>query len=262
MTIQWGDTGRVAYGSLRSFNISLATAREQVLSAGTTPASFTLPATQPGTPQISLTIAQSDLPTITPTPISVNYTALLYLGGQNSTGTAGGANYVINKNGSLFAQGTISSVSNTYYWTLNLYNLSGVVSGDKLDVYLYGSTALLCDYYGLQIYPIALNAAKTNKILKSVSYTLSTSSLTQGTPVVQGTGNNYIYPTNLTNAYATVSANFSIGAIAFTAGKGMYSLQYGDLNSGAFTNTSTTSRPVYYRDYYPSNISFREVNPS
>lgn len=263
MTIQLGDTGKVAYGSLKTFTISLATPYENLNASP-----IALGTSMPGTPTDSYTVAAGDFPTISPGAISNVYNGLLTLGGKNTVATAYALYYQINKNGTNVISGN-ASVSASQYWTLSIYHsaLNNIAAGDKLDIYLYGaaSSSFNYDYLGWIIYPSRFVLSKS-LITKDVTYTLSGTTaghLTKGTPSIAYTGNFYLFPTtDGTNNWPLSSSVTS--ATGFTcnpnaAGYGLGRVQYTDNQQNSFMQSNATYRPYYYNNNIPTKITFREI---
>lgn len=263
MTIAWGDTGRVAFGSLKTFNVTLATPYENLLA---TPQSLGTAAPTGGAAgDISYTLTSSDFPTISPSPYSVKYCAYLILSGQNLSGSSANVSYSVLKNGtSIVSNITQSGVANNNYWTHTHYRFYNVQVGDKLEAQTWASvTGVNLNYYSVVVFPSQLELTKAD-IVKNMSMTLSaSSSMTKGNPTVATTATWMMYPTNST------SASMSIGAGTYTAlsacidsalnGYSLGRLNYGDASLLTYTMTSGTYYPDYVKTVYPSQISFREV---
>lgn len=262
MTIQWGDTGKIAYGPLKTYTFSLATPNETLL--GTPVAS--LPTANPGTPQITITIGNSDLPTISPSPISVKYCAILYVGGKNTDAAAQTINYQCYKNGGAVSGATGSqSVASNNFWTMSHYRFYDVSVGDVLGVSLWSASANMnYDYYALVVYPTRPNIGKA-AINTNVAYgALINPSLTKGTPNVVFSNNPLIYPVNTANnfslngamTFGTLSWSLNSPTVAYYAFQTYHS---DNTTSSTTSDTSATYRPNYRRSTIPSTISFREI---
>lgn len=263
MTILWGDTGKVAYGVLKTFNISggtLATPYENLYASP-----IALGTALPGTPTDTYTVQATDFPTISPSPISVNWNAMLVVGGKNTVATAYTISYQINKNGTSIASGSAGSVTASQYYTITFPQsaLNGIASGDKLDIYLYGASgsSFNYDYMALVIYPSRMVLTKA-VIAKDVSYTLTNTlgKLTKGSPNLGFSGNFYIHPTTDTNSWAvstTSLSGFTLNPNSSTYGFGQ--VQYTDNNQNVNLQPNATYRPYYYNNYIPTKITFREV---
>lgn len=261
MTVQWGDTGRIAYGTLKTFNISLATPNETLL--GTPVAS--LPTANPGTPQIALTIGNSDLPTITPnSPISLKYTAILYVGGKNTDAASQTINYQCYKNGVAISGATGSlSVATNNFWTMLHTRFFDVQVGDVLGVSLWSASANMnYDYYALVVHPTQMNLSNAY-ICKDVSYGgwITAPALTKGSPG-NGVASNFIFYLPGVSSFTTqLNGSLNMSVYRFTSNS-FYSgrLTNGDNSITTSTSTSATLRPQSANiNRMPTTISFREI---
>lgn len=243
------------YGSLRTFTITYATPREDLLG---TP--LTLPTSEPTDPQASWAVQSSDLPVFSIKPYSVRYIACVYAAGRFAT--AGTLSWRMTKNGNSVATSTASVAANTYY-TVNAWFLD-VAVGDVLGVKLWSSVAdSSYDYKAIFIYPTrffpfpTLNGKQTYanvKIWNSDSPQLFPT-LTQGNPT--GWVPNYPWAGRIENSgfiawqiSATSTYTFSFYSPNATVGL-WYVLYYGDNNNAnsASVQTDATYRPKYYRNY-------------
>lgn len=259
MTIQWGDTGKIAYGPLKTFNITMATPLENVYG---TP--INLPTTAPtsGDGVVQITVQQSNLPTISSSSYSTQYLAHLIVAGKNNSGASGTVNFSIYKNGVAVATNQIqASIANANYWTQTHYRWAGISVGDVLEVRLWGSaTGFILEYYGLIVYPYKPELTKS-AIIKDFSFTgaspsLTASGLTSAVSITQGWN---FYPTSLTGSAISTAANFSmVAANATNSAVHFFGRPFYD-SAGTFTATHVSNRPNYARCFSPTSISFREI---
>lgn len=259
MTIQWGDTGRVAYGPLKTFNITLATPRETLLG---TP--LALQSTEPTSGQngyVSLTIQQSDMPTITPSPISLKYTAILFVGGKNTDAASQSVSYHLYKNGTAVAAASSQTgIASNNFWTQQHARFFDVQVGDVLTVALYSPSANVnYDYSALMVMPTQMNLGKAylNKDVNYSNYLQPT--LTQGTASVQLNQSFNFYPSDTNSLNLQTAVNVNYGALRWNQSYYSGRVQMGDNNVTSATLTHATSRPYYARNTLPGTISFREI---
>lgn len=256
MTIQWGDTGRMVFGALKTFTFSLATPRESSLGV------ITLPNAEGATDQVSFTVQQSDLPTISPSPVSLKYFAMLVVSGKAGA-TTSTINYRILKNGTSVVTSSGSHTAGQY-WTHNHWRLYDISVGDVLDVRCWSNVSdANIDYAALIIYPASVFVSKTNTILANI--TLGNTilpSLTgpSGRTTSVGTNYGYVVTPIATNASITFTVATNITAMSQTS-NGFIRLNWGEpTTSGTTTNTSSSATSTsYQRQNIPSSLSFREI---
>lgn len=257
MTVQWGDTGKVAFGTLKTFNITFATPRETLIG---TPVS-SLPTTNPGTPQITITIQSSDLPTISPNSISQKYTALLFIGGKNTDAASQTINYQCFKNGVAVSGATGSQlVPSGQFWTHTHYRFFDVQVGDVLGVSLWCTNANMnYDYYALSIFPTQMNLGKSyiNKDVSLSGY--NNPVLSSGTPSRRVQDYLYVFPCNLTSISIKPTGNTVFGALSWNSSYFLGRVGYGDNFTGTDNIAHATNRPYYSMNTLPTTISFREI---
>lgn len=256
MTVQWGDTGRVAYGPLKTFNITLANPRETLNGTPTA-----LPTTEPATSQISFTIQSSDLPTISPAPISLKYAALLYASGKNTDAASQTVNWRVLKNSVSVATGSQTGVASNQFWTHSYFQFFDVAVGDVLEIRLWSTSANVnYDYYAIALQPTRINLGKSY-INKDVSYTnlVNHPALALGTPNVQSTAFTGVNACSIANQPTNVSGSATFGALSWTSPYFAGRINNADQVTSVTTLTHATNHPQYQRNSIPSAISFREV---
>jgi hypothetical protein len=267
LTILWGDTGKVAVGTLKTFTITPSTPSETLLG---TPVS-SLPTVNPGSggAQISYTIQQSDLPTINPAPISTKYSAVFMIGGKNTDAAAQSIGYQIFKNGSSVYTSSPSVTASNFY-TLNAY-LYDVKVGDIISVALWCTNANMnYDYYGIVVSPTRPKFTKDGTIVKDFSMgglygNGNTAGVpTKGNPQLWTNSVPYLYPgtrKDSGNPAYNVQLNWGIQIpyFAFNTTYNAFLTDYGDNSQRVDTVVNATFRPRYARADYPSTISFREI---
>lgn len=255
MTVQWGDTGKIAYGSLKSYSLTFATPRETLLGSP-----VSLPSTNPGTPQITMTIASGDLPTISPTPISMTYCAVLYMAGKNTDAASQSISYQVYKNGVAISGATGSaSVATNTYWTHEHFRFNNISVGDVVGVSVWCASANVnYDYYALVVYPTRPILGKSY-INKDVNFgSFISPALSSGNPSVSLSQTPVIYPTT-SSSNIQINGNTTFGALSWNSTYNAYVTNYGDNNVTSITETNATYRPFYRRNSLPSTITFREI---
>lgn len=267
MTVLWGDTGKIAYGTLKTFNIQCATPREVSLG------SITLPNTEGITNQASFTVQQTDLPIITPSPVSMKYVACIITSGRCVTGA--NVNYRIFKNGSSVTT-TFGATTANNYWSQNHWRWFDVQAGDVLEVRHWSNqTDTTLDYACLMIYPGNVVLSKINTILKDLTFTIGTSS---STPTPTGAGVRTVLISNTGNGNFAVASNTTIATgnglfgISVTTGTpptfpaivssslGIFRVTNGGDASGTATTVNNHATNIsIQKNGVPASISFREV---
>lgn len=253
------------YGSLRTFMITYATPREELLS---TP--ITLPTTEPTDPQAVFTLQSSDFPTWNIQPYSVKYIACLYAAGRFTT--AGTLYWRMVKNGASVATGT-ASVSASYYYTVNAWFLD-VQSGDVLGVKLWSSVSdSNYDYKAIFVYPTRFFPFPTLgykqlyaqvKIWNTDSPTLFPT-LTLGNPTPWTRYNPFMCQFengNHIGFYMSTTGSVSFNVFSPHTIYGLWRIFYhGDYDTpnNASVQTDATYRPKYYRNYLNIKVQCRPL---
>lgn len=260
--IQWGDTGRVVYSPLKTFNISLATPYENTL---TTPQTLgTTTPTGAAAGDISYTIQQSDLPVISPNPLSVQYCAYLITSGLNATGSTVNLSFNVLKNGtSVITNQAQNNIANNNYWTHSHFRFPNVKVGDTIEAQTWSNIAgVTLNYYAVIIYPTSMQLT-TATIVKELTYTMNGNpTLAKSTSHAATTASLLVYPSTNTSANIGASSGsllFHAACINSSAVGYSGRLQNGDAGTGTNTSTNTGYWPNYSQNAYPSQISFREI---
>lgn len=257
MTVLWGDTGKIAYGPLKTYNVSLSAQRETLLGSP-----LALPTTEPTTAQISFTVQTSDFPTITPTPLGVKYTAIIFGSGKNTDASSQSVSFRMLKNGSSVATGSAGSTPTSQFWTHTYMQFFDIAVGDVLEVKLWATSVNVnVDFYAIVVHPTRINVG-TALLNKDVSYSnlVAHPVLTLGTPGVQATNFNSIAPSSsLPNQVVNLTANCIFAALSwnstFLSGK----VGCGDAAQSVTTLNHATNHPYYQRNSIPTTMTFREV---
>lgn len=256
MTIQWGDTGRVATGTYKTFTIST-----KPIETSLSGSPIALGISEPASPTVSITIQNSHLPTFSRAPFSTSYCAVLAVSGQNTSGAAVTVNYHVLKNGTAVASsGSQTSIANNSYFTQNYYGAYKVNVGDTVAVNLWGSTTgVNILYYAITLYPCELFFEPKNQILKEFTFTIGApSNPTLGTsPSIQNTGGWYLPGTDATNMFNPTNSTMAV--VMFRGSVGTGNPQYGYANTGTNNFTSANSYPQMNNNNLLTSVSYRRL---
>jgi len=220
----------------------------------------TLPTSEPGTPQISYTVASGDLPTFDPAMDSKKWIG--YLVGAGKAVTAATISWRMKKNGSSVNTSTFSVAANQYY-TGQFYFLD-VAVGDVLAIALWSNrTDSNWDYKAYQIHPTRVLPKTGHPILMPLNITalIAYPTLTLGNPNASATYECRIDLDDLAITYPgpliTTPQNFA----ALHAGPtyGFFRAYRGDITCGntIYTGTHASYRPLYQKTYFPTSFVFR-----
>jgi hypothetical protein len=240
------------FTSLKTLNITYQTPQETLLG---TPQ--TLPTSEPTTPQISYTVAQSDLPTFNMSPYQKKWVAIVI--GAGKAVTAATIYYRMKKNGASVATGS-SSVSANYYYTRECF-FYDVDVGDILELALWSNqTDSNWDYKAYQIQVSRLIPLNKPRLLSPCNFAALTThpALTLGTPSFTYYS---LYPYHDDIELPSISAPTSYDFLYAKGTYGMFRIFWGDYSSSDYSTsrTSTTYRPYYYCNYVPTQITMRGV---
>lgn len=267
MTLLIGDMGRVAVGALKTFNISCATPRE--VSLGT----LALPNAEGTTNQVSFTIQDTDLPTITPNPLSVKYVALILTSGKCTTTAT--VSYRVFKNGTSLTTSNASGAANQF-WTQNHWRWYDIAVGDVLEVRQWSNqTDTTLDYACLMIFPANIILSKIGTILKDLTYTNAN---TANNPTPTGAGVRGTTISNTGSIHFPIGSNAVLGLSSSVFAQGVTSgtpinipylhshvtgtirvLYGGDISGLTTTGNNSATLISLQKNGIPSTVSFREV---
>ena len=242
-----------ALTSRKILNIAYAAPQETLLA---TP--VTLPTAEPAVPQIGYTVAAADLPAFNMGVYRRIFVAMVF--GAGKATTAGRVYWRMKKNGVSVATGSGTVAANTFF-TVNAY-FYNVNVGDLLELALWSNVAdTVWDYKAYNVQVTRLILMNKPRLLCPCNFTSVGSGpvLTLGSPSVYMMGPIDVYHVDEILPAITSARNYEI--IYPKDVYGMFRISYGDAfnaNSGAL-RTSTTSRPVYYMNYFPLQIVMRGV---
>jgi len=222
-----------------------------------------LPTSEPAESQISITLAEADLPVVKLSGLdipAIKYIALVYAGGQNTDSASQTVYWRMLKNGASLSNGSFS-VSASYYWTITARYFD-VNAGDTIELRLWASStnvnwdydAHVCHYTRPFPYASGIVAdlwVKTKDIV--IHPTLS-----QGNPYVHSNYRHRIVnpQTGYENREET-DTEFE----HFERWTGyLLRIGQGDLyqNDAAY-NTHSSYRPYYRTNFIPTKIIIREL---
>jgi len=236
--------------SLKTLNITYQTPQETLLG---TPE--TLPTSEPGTPQISYTVAAGDLPSLSITPYSEKWVAFVI--GAGKVVTAATINYRMKKNGASVKTGTLSVAAN-YFYTIQA-QFYDVAVGDVLELALWSNqTDSNWDYKAFWVQVTRIVPINKPRLLYPCNFgtVIANPTLALGNPYAMGAG-------TLTGYHLDVFT-YSIGSAVnfeslYPKTYGLFRISRGDstCSNDVITNTSATYRPYYMKNNVPSQIIFR-----
>lgn len=252
MTVIRGDTGKVSVGTMKTFTLTQGTVTETLLS---TP--VTLPLTEPTTAQISLTVQNTDLFTISPIVPMKNFAVVVCSG---KCPTAAQISYRLVKNGVSVSQVNNATTVANNFWTHTYNSFGEVSSGDVLEVKLWSTQAdSYVDFYGMFMSPSQPEVAKRGTLLKDLSFIVPSSSPFSATMNMSNAGSCILYPSSNTTTSMNVSQGTSFLYICPHLNYGLFRSPQGDASSGPYTQNSASTRN-YQKTAYPTTITFREIN--
>lgn len=262
MTILWGDTGKVTYGAYKQATITLPTPRETPIT------SVNLPTTEPGTAQISYTVQSSDFSSFSgQQPLNIQYVPFIFACGK--TGAAATViSYRISLNGVSQATGALSSIAANNFYTVNVGKYIKVNVGDVVTLSLWSNQSdTTFVYHAFTTLFTRLQLSKPSNILTNVTFgsMIAFPTLTQA-PSPQGNAGSpqptLIYPTSSTSiSMSNVGFTFPALTQEQTNGYQLMRSSYGDSNNSVGAGNSTTNQTNMWKNYLPTTISFREINP-
>jgi len=245
-----------AYGSKKVLEITYPTPFEELLA---TPEP--LPTVEPEFPQVDYLITASDLPTLSLKPYSLVYVGCLYAGGKNTSAGALTVYWRMLKNAVSVATGSIS-VSAGYYWTVSCF-FFGIQPSDHLQLSLWASAlGANWDYYAVavEVTRVLMYYPYDKDVFKPCNFVSITAhpTLTLGNPVVYSTA--VLLPQHVDVDLPGISAPKNYDILASKA-MGLFRTNYGDATSAnsGLSNTSSTYRPYYRRNYVPTKIEMRQL---
>jgi hypothetical protein len=246
--------------SKKTLNITYATPRETLLDPVQT-----LPTSEPTDPQISYTVLESDLPTLSLKPFSKVWLARVLGGGQNQSGASATVYWRMLKNGQSVATSS-ESVSNNYYYvvTAGFFN---VQVGDVLALKIWSNqNNVILSRHGLAVHVSRIYLFSKIVLNKDVKIVTTNSASAQpfqyfGQTLGAAYGNTAIYNGISQISYIAYNAyTLNIPFFAIVSPIGFIQTGLGDytIQNSAKIATSTTATNTYYSPF-PTQIIARGV---
>lgn len=265
MTVLWGDTGKVSQGTLKEISFNYPETREQ------TAIGLTLPTTEPGTPQISYTVQESDLITFSNmTPLDYVIVPLLYAAGKIGAAAAT-LNYRMAVNGVSQVQSNNAGIVANNYYTYTVSRYAPVQVGDVVTFSLWANQPdVTLDYTAFTTVVTRMQLAPIGAILKDVKFGVGVAfpvaTAQAPTPInIVSTQPVVCVPSNNVSSSITVVNSSSISYTMYALIQDpLYKVarsSYGDtINAVNLSASSAVNKFAYYRNWMPTTISFREIH--
>jgi len=223
-----------------------------------------LPTSEPTDSQISITLAEADLPVVklngSPNIPTITYIALVYAGGKNTDTASQTVYWRMLKNGSSLSNGSFS-VSASYYWTISA-GFFDVVAGDTIELRLWASSTNVNWDYDAHVcqcarpFPYASGISKVLWVQTKDIVAHPTLSLGNPDPASQ----RYFITNPQTESHLRYAATSEKELIERWKDYviRIYLGDYSYLNSAKY-RTSSTYRPYYDNCHLPTKILIREL---
>jgi len=227
-----------------------------------------VPSSEPGTYPVSFTVASDNLPTVSPTPLSFNYAALVVIAIQH-TGSSSSYSlyYKFKVNGETIysyenaAQYMIQNAYYTLYGFLANVSLGDVVTG---AIWTSSTSTFKCNVLLLHPTKLKFWLPETNNELFLLRLETDSaddcwpdiSDITVGNPGDAGYGGSAYYPSNGRIAYPQCAFSMTTSTLINTPYNGVYeklceySTEFDGLIRSIF-DISTYQMPVSSMTYYP-----------
>jgi len=218
-----------------------------------------LPTSEPTDPQISYTVAESDLPTLSMGVESKVIIALMYAGGKNTDSSSQTVYVRMLKNGSNVYYKSYS-VSANYYWTARAY-FHDVAVGDTLSLKLWASSSNVnWDYEArqLQFSRVALFEKYPLYEFK-ISGIQKQPQLSQGNPSVMGYSQLSLY--YYSGDHITTDTTINLSPWRQHATYKLFRIGEGDSSyaNKILIYSRSNWRPYYFQNYVPTKIELRAL---
>jgi hypothetical protein len=260
LTIRWGDTGKAFNGVVKSFT-QANTARESLLGSP-----VSLPTSNPlnAGAQLSFTVQQSDLPTISPSANSINqYCAYVIVGGKNTDSASQTVYSYVYQNGTQKGN-TNNVVATNTFWTHCLYYTQSVQVGDVINIALYSTSVNMnYDYYYFIVLPSKVLYTPIKTIMTDITINVASDTApTLGNP--NSSVNSSFYVMNGPSAanslgISTGNTSLDVAKVFNSASSYGWLRSYYEVNGGTYTSTHASYRPYYRNIMYAKTVSFREL---
>lgn len=264
MTVLYGDTGKVSYGTLKETTINYPPILQEMVNMG-----LILPTSEPATPQISFTVQESDIPTFSGhAPFSYSIVPLLYACGKNST-VSTTLNFRMKINDVSINNGNNSGQSANFFYTYTVNRYAPVQVGDVVSFSLWSPQSdVTLDYACFTTTITRMQLAPMEAILKDVKFGVGfaypTPTAQAPTPTMAASTQPFVNlpSTNVgssINVVTSSSVQHTMYALiqdpAFKIGR----CSYGDTMNTIAIALNVSNKFMYYRNWMPTTISFREI---
>jgi len=224
-----------------------------------------LPTSEPTDSQISITLAEADLPVVKlndlPNIPTITYLAYVYAGGQNTDSASQTVYWRMLKNGSSLSTGSFSVDAN-YYWTISAFYYD-VSAGDTIELRLWASStnvnwdydAYACPYTR----PFPYESSKVVNLLVQTKDIITYPTLTLGNPA-EGWLTRYILANGQTDQDDRIPTIEEVEHFERWSSY-IIKLWFGDryYQNSAYYKVHETYRPYYGNGYMPTKILIREL---
>jgi len=245
--------------TLKIITIELKDAVENLQSTPTS-----LPTSEPAESQISITLAEADLPIVKVNGVdipTITYLAFVYAGGKNADAASQTVYWRMLKNSSSLSDGSFSVDAN-YYWTISAFYYD-VSAGDTIELRLWASSANVnwdydayaCPYTR----PFPYESSKVVNLLVQTKDITTYPTLTLGNPAAAwltryflANGQTGYNERTATTGEAEHFERWSSFIIRLWLGDRYY-------QNSAFYKVHETYRPYYGAGYMPTKILIREL---
>jgi hypothetical protein len=257
MSIIYGTREAATIGAPSQITITYPTPQETLLGSP-----VALPTSEPGSPQISITVQASDLPTVA--GMSRSDTTLipfLYVAGTNESATLHTHYARVFRNGVEVGSAAVADDAGSLYWTLSLALFAGIAAGDVITISVWASSAgLTYDYSAMAVMVSRPDVAEGGDILLNVAYAgvAGYPTLTEGAPGVYSTDNALLI-TSGASLSASINADRTFGALEFDAAFAfLFIVAFGDPENQprSVLGVSTDTRPYYLTNKVPTSVAW------
>jgi len=255
MPVLFGTREAATIGAQKHLTFTYPAARETLLEVP-----VTLPLAEPGSPQLSFTILEGDVPTMAgATDDGALYPALVYVAGAAGVAEMASISFKYYLNGDLITSQTVTADSP--FWTLNLYSVTNVAVGDVLEVALWADVAdCSYDYTAIAVHLSRPGALVAGTLLLNATYTtiFQGPELFGGDPLAHSSGYTaaYILSGESDPVFAADLQNDGVvSALTANADSQLYQVWYGDQNTGAEVLNGIV-HPIWRINSLPLDISY------
>lgn len=236
-----GERMMALNGSFRSISCTLNPSETTL---GTPEA---LPTSEPGTSQVIYTLADGHKPTWSGgEPYSYGLHPIVFIGGQNTTGSSLTVYWRAIKNSVSQHTGSASVAAN-YYWTLTSTHFGSVcIVGDVLEMRVWASASgANWSYKAIYLLPTRILPVKPRHLMTNVTAYGTIATLSSGSRAAWHSMQRYYDDINMGSYYdSTISYTAYVCGQSYGLGR-----VYGDQTPGVHAHTSATALP-YRRDYF------------